>query len=185
MSERQCGECTACCTHLKIDTPELQKLGGADCDHLEPRRGCRIYETRPQGCRDFLCLWRQMPQMPDDWRPDRSGMLLVATKENLPAGYATDYGIKIQFINASADIRSPGVVRGILAFFHARIPLFLTVQGPVGRVAKMLLLNPGLQPLVAAGNPQAVVDYLAEALQALEREPKEAVVFMHRNRVAG
>ena len=180
MSERQCGECTACCTHLKIDTQELQKLAGSDCVHLEPLRGCRIYETRPQGCRDFVCLWRQTPDIADDWRPDRSGMLLVATKETVPAGYATDYSIKMQFIGRSVDIRSPAVVRGILSFFHARIPLFLTVQGPVGRVAKMLLLNPGMQPLVEAGNPQALVDYLADALQALEREPKEAVVFMHR-----
>lgn len=180
MSERQCGECTACCTHLKIDTAELQKLAGPDCEHLRPKRGCGIYETRPQACRDFLCLWRQMPDMPDDWRPDRSGMLLVATKENVPPGYATDYGIKIQFISPSADIRQPGVVRGILSFFHARIPVFLTVQGPVGRVAKMLLVNPGLQPLVKAGNPEAVVNYLAEVMQALEREPKEAVVFVHR-----
>lgn len=180
MSERQCGECTACCTHLKIDSAELQKLADVDCEHLEPKRGCRIYETRPQGCRDFLCLWRQMPDMPEDWRPDRSGMLLVTTKQNIPPGYATDYGIKVQFINASADIRHPGVVRGILSFVHARIPVFLTVQGPVGRVAKMLLINPGLQPLVAAGNPEALVNYLADVMQALEREPKEAVVFVHR-----
>jgi hypothetical protein len=180
MSERQCGECTACCTHLKIDTPEFQKLAGPDCPHLVPRRGCGIYETRPQACRDFLCLWRQMPAMPDDWRPDRSGVLLVVTKDNVPPGYATDYGIKIQLIDRSADIRNPNLVRGILSFFHARIPLFLAVQGPVGRVAKMVLLNPELEPIVAARNPEALVDHLAQVMQALEREPKEAVVLVHR-----
>ena len=182
MSERQCGECTACCTYLKIDTPELQKHGGVDCEHLEPRRGCRIYEQRPQVCRDFLCLWRQTPAVPDDWRPDLSGVLLVATKENIPPGYATDYGIKIQFIHDPAKIRHPGVVRGILSFFHARIPVFLSVQGPGGRVAKSVLINPGIEPLVRAGNPEALLDHLAEVMRALEREPKEQVVFLHRAR---
>ena len=128
MSERQCGECTACCTHLKIDTEEFQKLAGPDCAHLEPKRGGRIYETRPQVCRDFRCLWLQMPDLPDDWRPDRSGVLLVPTRENVPAGYATDYGIKMQFISAAGNIRQPGVVRLILWFFQRRIPVFLAVQ---------------------------------------------------------
>ena len=181
MSSRECGECTACCTHLKIDTAELQKLADVDCEHLEPQRGCRIYASRPRGCRDFVCAWHQMPDIPDDWRPDRSGVLLVLTGENIPSGYATDYGIKVQFIRApGAQIRNPGVVRAILSFVHARIPVFLSLQGPVGLVAKRMLLNPRLQPFMAAGEPEALIGELAEMLQALEREPKEAVVFVHR-----
>src|SRR5512138_2208001 len=85
---RECGACTACCTHLKIDTPELQKFAGSDCEHLLPQRGCGIYERRPPICRGFHCAWRQLRVMPEDWRPDLSGVLVVVTSEGVPPGYA-------------------------------------------------------------------------------------------------
>ena len=183
---RECGECTACCTHLKIDTKELQKLAGVDCEHLSPRGGCAIYDQRPQGCRDFLCAWRQIPDMPDDWRPDRSGVLVVVSGEDIPPGYATTYGLHFSFIRApAAMVRHPSVVRTMLSFVRARIPIYLHVQGPVGRVAKRVLLNERLLSLLETGNPETLLDYLASTLDALEREPKEVVVFIRKGPAAG
>ena len=37
--------------------------------------GCTIYESRPQVCRPFECLWLQQEQIPDDLRPDRCGVM--------------------------------------------------------------------------------------------------------------
>jgi hypothetical protein len=45
------------------------------CDHLACE-GCQIYDARPQGCRDFDCLWLR-GEIPGDesHRPDRLGVL--------------------------------------------------------------------------------------------------------------
>ena len=99
---RSCGECSLCCTILRVD--ELAKRAGDDCVHQ--RRpdpggaaaagaaadgtaeavagaaeaaagagvlgGCGIYETRPSICRGYRCLWLQ-GGLEDDERPDRTG----------------------------------------------------------------------------------------------------------------
>lgn len=72
---RQCGECRACCTPLAIS--ELKKPAGVPCKHIGgPRqRGCRIYASRPDSCRGYLCGWRT-GLGGDNERPDRVGVLL-------------------------------------------------------------------------------------------------------------
>ena len=70
---RSCGECTACCTVLAVD--ELRKPMRWACDHIHCA-GCRIYDTRPQSCREFNCLWL-LGEIPGDERarPDRLGVI--------------------------------------------------------------------------------------------------------------
>jgi hypothetical protein len=66
--ERTCGECTACCkTH---GVREISKERGAWCPHCEIGKGCRLYEERPQGCREFRCTWLNGLGGPD-YRPDK------------------------------------------------------------------------------------------------------------------
>lgn len=71
---RQCGDCTACCTVL--EQVELRKPMRCACEHIV-RGGCRIYADRPQGCREFNCLWLR-GALPADvsYRPDQLGVLL-------------------------------------------------------------------------------------------------------------
>jgi hypothetical protein len=71
---RACGDCTACCTVMAIDQPDIQKEAGVPCRHC--RNGCAIYDTRPGLCRDFHCGWRQLPILDENWRPDRSGVFV-------------------------------------------------------------------------------------------------------------
>jgi hypothetical protein len=40
-----------------------------------------IYDTRPQECRDFLCLWKLSDILPDWARPDRLRAVLVPSKD--------------------------------------------------------------------------------------------------------
>jgi len=180
---RECGACTACCTHLNIDTEELQKFAGVDCQHLVPQRGCRIYERRPQACREWYCAWRSMANMPDDWRPDRSGVLVAYTADDIPPHYATRLGLKISLIKSQRDIRNPGLVQAIVSFVQADIPVFLLLQGPPGRVAKKRLVNDELRPLIEARDMKATEEYLLSCLEALEREPKEPVVVKYYARM--
>jgi Fe-S-cluster containining protein len=76
---RSCGECTLCCTLLRVD--ELRKLGGTPCVHLRgPTGGCGIYATRPGICRVYRCLWLQ-GKLEEGDRPDRLGAILDHASE--------------------------------------------------------------------------------------------------------
>lgn len=75
MSQKSCGECTACCYALGVR--ELMKPSEHPCgfqlhpadrdgqppsarDRYPPQRvGCSVYEMRPAECRAFECLWLQ------------------------------------------------------------------------------------------------------------------------------
>ncbi len=74
VSERSCGDCTLCCTVLRVD--ELGKPGGVPCRHLRTGPpGCGIHPTRPRICRRYRCLWLQGGLEEQD-RPDRLGAVL-------------------------------------------------------------------------------------------------------------
>jgi len=72
-----CGTCTACCRVFAIaEMPE--KKAGDWCQHCAIGKGCKVYDTRPQTCMEFECLWllsqrREDPleRLPAELRPDR------------------------------------------------------------------------------------------------------------------
>ncbi len=71
---KSCGSCTLCCKLMDID--ELDKQPGAWCSACKPGVGCRIYDDRPEGCRVFSCQWLFEEDMPDNYRPDRTKVVL-------------------------------------------------------------------------------------------------------------
>lgn len=81
--ERGCGSCVACCDILNIDEPELQKPANVLCRH-NTGSSCGIYADRPNVCRTYFCLWRRMPELPDECRPDRLG-IVFSIDRNVPA----------------------------------------------------------------------------------------------------
>jgi hypothetical protein len=101
---RSCGDCTACCTVLRVD--ELRKLGGVACAALGAG-GCTIYPRRPHICRAYRCLWLQ-GQLELEDRPDRLGAVvdlvheggaaLLAIREAVPG--ATDENPRLAAIAA-------------------------------------------------------------------------------------
>jgi len=75
-SARRCGDCTLCCTVLRVDP--LAKLGGIPCSQLaDPAEGggCAIHATRPAVCRAYRCLWLQ-GGLEEAERPDRLGAIV-------------------------------------------------------------------------------------------------------------
>lgn len=75
LPDRDCGACTACCTVLTVDTPDFKKPAGTPCANLTPR-GCGIHAVRPTICRTWFCAWRRVADLPEQARPDRSGLLV-------------------------------------------------------------------------------------------------------------
>jgi len=76
---RVCGECTLCCKLPAV--PEFNKPTGEWCRYCNPKKGCQIYTTRPESCKNFQCLWL-LNSLPDYLRPDKSGVIF----ESLPSG---------------------------------------------------------------------------------------------------
>ncbi len=85
---RDCGSCTGCCDGwLEGEIRGHRMFPGQRC-HFAGDGACTIYEERPQSpCRSFVCGWMQPGSpLPDDWRPDRVGVIVVTTRwRNAPA----------------------------------------------------------------------------------------------------
>ena len=71
---RACGSCSLCCKLLRIGS--LEKPNGTWCSHCKPGKGCLIYESRPQECRDFHCSWLTSRDLSDVWYPLNSKMVV-------------------------------------------------------------------------------------------------------------
>lgn len=74
MSARQCGECGLCCKILGV--PEIEKPANKWCGHYAAHKGCTIYESRPEPCRAFRCLWLDHPEFDEAWLPKRAGFFM-------------------------------------------------------------------------------------------------------------
>ena len=78
-----CDGCTACCKVLKIR--ELNKPGNTWCQHCKLGEGCGIYETRPESCRVYECIWLQTQKMARpiafELRPDKSRVVIGTTNQ--------------------------------------------------------------------------------------------------------
>lgn len=64
-----------CCKLPGIE--ELNKPPLAWCQHCNPSSGCRIYESRPEPCRRFICGWMTNPALDERWKPSRSKIMLT------------------------------------------------------------------------------------------------------------
>jgi hypothetical protein len=103
LADRDCGDCTACCTVLTVDTPDFKKPAGTPCVHLASR-GCAIHAVRPRICRTWFCAWRRVAAMPEEARPDRSGLLVSLNFVREPQNCLEGVSINIRAIAGSEAI---------------------------------------------------------------------------------
>jgi len=103
VADRACGDCVACCTVLTVDTPDFSKPAGTPCAHLTAQ-GCGIHAVRPHICRTWFCAWRRVAEMPDEARPDRSGLLVSLNFERAPRNCFEGVSINVRAIEGSGAI---------------------------------------------------------------------------------
>ena len=103
LADRSCGDCTVCCTVLKVDTPDFRKPAGLSCIHLTSR-GCGIHAVRPSICRTWFCAWRRVARMPDAARPDRSGLLVSLNFVTVPRNCFEGVSINVRALGNSDAI---------------------------------------------------------------------------------
>ena len=78
---RACGDCSQCCRVLSIYVDELSPQGHWCNFCTQP--GCSIYNTRiPSFCKNYNCGWIQNENIPEDLKPNRSGVVLEVLDNN-------------------------------------------------------------------------------------------------------
>lgn len=71
---RSCADCTLCCKLLEVEP--LEKQRAVWCPHCDQKRGCKIYEARPEACRAFYCGYRRIPTLDERWKPSKAKLLI-------------------------------------------------------------------------------------------------------------
>ena len=140
---RACGDCTACCAALKIETPDFQKPAGEACHHLSAH-GCAIHAARPDVCRAWFCGWRRIEALPDAARPDLSGLMVSLDFNREPRNCLEGVSIVVRSLTGREAFES-GMAEHILDELCDRlVPVWL---------------NDGVQKLLI--HPESdVVDYV-------------------------
>lgn len=159
LAERDCGDCTACCTVLTVDTPEFSKPAGIPCVHLAAQ-GCGIHAVRPHICRTWFCAWRRVAALPDAARPDRSGLLVSLGFVPEPQNCFEGVAITVRLL-AGSDAIASGMAATVLDGLCDRlVPVWFSdgeskmLLHPESAVAALVLSGeaapPQLQAEVAA-----------------------------------
>jgi Fe-S-cluster containining protein len=119
-ASRSCGTCSLCCTVLRVD--ELEKRAGEDCVHQcaddTHGTGCGIYETRPEICRAYQCLWRQ-GGLEEDERPDATGGIVDLET----VGVGLRLGIRMRRLE---DFDAASKLRRIAERYRSEMPVRIT-----------------------------------------------------------
>jgi len=78
----ECGECTLCCDIPKIK--ELKKPAWKLCSNYDiVCKNCKIYETRPEECRNFQCSYWQVKKANIAIRPDKCGVMFEKLSQRI------------------------------------------------------------------------------------------------------
>jgi hypothetical protein len=104
---QKCGECTACCQWLQLN--EIPSAIGELCRHCTWGVGCKIYESRPQECKDYQCMWSQMDNVSIDLRPDNLGIIFDRAGDDvISARLSEDMEISSLIENQIANFMQEG-----------------------------------------------------------------------------
>lgn len=87
---KACGSCAMCCKLFDVDWLDRPKPAGKWCHNCLPGRGCAIWQTLPEGCANYFCVWRLDPDLPDAWRPDKARFILSHAHQDAPLAVLVD-----------------------------------------------------------------------------------------------
>jgi hypothetical protein len=166
---RNCGSCTACCKELAILDEEINKLPGEICKHCSIESGCDIYETRPQMCRSYHCLWRSLPEMDETWRPDLSGILMIPAE--VPPLFNGQFAVTLILTGEPDVLRSDKFASMVAGFIASGTAIYLDVPRGIGMFSNSSFLNDQLEPAIAARQLAHVKALIWNCYQAIMAKP--------------
>ena len=80
---RECGDCSLCCKLPGVYGGDVQKPPDKWCEHCAVGSGCKRYETRPDPCRNFECLWLVNPLLPEELKPSRCHVVMYELPDDI------------------------------------------------------------------------------------------------------
>lgn len=127
VADRECGECMVCCEYLSINAPNLKKPADILCQHCVVNQGCKIYDSRPNVCRTWHCLWRRHPDMSDELRPDKSKVIFSLKISFEPRQVFENAYIVCMALTDPSVFDTPAVSRAIDMFVdEGSLPVWLS-----------------------------------------------------------
>ena len=94
---RACGSCTLCCKLMGVVS--IAKPVNTWCPHCQKGKGCKIYDSRPEECREYACEWLTNPALPEALKPDKCRVVFSMLDEGGP------------FLHVIADPGYPGALQ--------------------------------------------------------------------------
>lgn len=175
IENRECGACTVCCVNLTINDPELQKLPGVKCKNMVKTGGCKIYENRPKTCRDWYCMWRFIPGLSDEWRPDLKGIVIKRVFDDIPAGYEDKIALEFEIIGSKKVIHDTEFINLLRDYINKGFPCFISYGKP-RTATTMVFLNDILLGPFESHNLDLVCEKITEAFKICLKKPKDKIM---------
>ncbi|WP_245542335.1 YkgJ family cysteine cluster protein [Psychromonas hadalis] len=153
---RECGQCTACCVVLLIDDKNFKKPADQRCVNIMKTGGCKIYNKRPSVCQEWHCAWRFMAQLDENWRPDRSGILLRSDENGIIFQPIQDPK-KVLTNERTIELIGGGVAQGI--------PMSMSIPTKKGFRSYSVSLNEPLEIAVQSRNLFTIQEKMVELIE--------------------
>ena len=173
VKNRECGKCTVCCTHLGIETSEIVKQPNVPCQNLMKAGGCAIYKDRPKVCDEWYCAWRNLPELDDDWRPDKMGVLLEFSRENFPAPFTGKTGFRFTVLDKKKISSNYKLVSFLSKQIKNDVPCILSYGAESGQAPTTAFLNVAMRGIIQNGKKKDITKAILNAVEACEKMPKE------------
>jgi hypothetical protein len=165
LADRPCGECSVCCTVKPINTPELVKAPGVACQHCLASGGCGIYETRFPVCREYRCAWKMLGWIPEQLRPDRSGVLVDIVDCDAPG---RDLEATLLAFRDLIDFERHPIPDLIASLIEQNVLVYLARPGPPGMLHAKAAVNGVLREAIAKRDGPLFLTLIKAAAAGLE-----------------
>ena len=160
LENSSCGGCTVCCVVPPIRSPQFSKTSGVSCIHRRSGEDCSIHASRPEVCRSWYCGFRTLEFLNEEWRPDKSGLLVIPDEESIPLKFSKRQGLKILAFRKADDLIVPFAVDMIAGLVFGGVPTFVAVPGPVGHHGAKALVNDELFAAADRRDRKFIQNYL-------------------------
>jgi hypothetical protein len=112
-------------------------------------------------CRTYYCGWWRIPELGEDWRPDKSGVI-IGTRSDIPVASELKTGWQFNVFGGDVAIRRVGFVEMITSLVTRGVPVMLSVSGPMGTPCEAAVINDVLADAVKKNDLRGVLAILLQ-----------------------
>jgi len=113
-----------------------------------------------------------MPNMGDEWRPDKFGVMVEFCREKFPEPFVGKAGYRITLLDREKLAANKLLAAFIGSQIEIGVPCIISYIGEPGEIAEPALLNFALAPAVKDKNGEAILEGINKAIEASEQQPK-------------